>query len=378
MSIYADYNATTPVAPEVLDAMLPFFTEQAANPSASHRGASEPKKAVARARKQVADLLGAQASEIIFTAGGTESDNIALGGALPFMADADRAQTILVGAIEHPAILEQIPHLKERGYTVKKIGVTSDGSINRESYAKLLEEHDVALVSLMWANNETGVIYPIDELAAMAHEAGALFHSDAVQAVGKIPVDVASVDLLSISSHKLCGPKGVGALYVKQGLRLNPISWGGGQEGGLRPGTINVPGIVGMGAACELAASHLDEYASRITPLRDEIEAAVVSAFPSATVNGADQPRLPNTSNIAFKNVESEMVLMALDKAGIYASAGSACSAADHQASHVLSAMRLPKQWLYGVLRLSISHLTSADEASDIAEAVVRSVKRFQ
>ncbi len=376
MTIYADCNATTPVAKEVLNGMLPFFSEVFANPSATHKAASKPKQAVAKARRQVANLIGAKPSEIIFTSGGTESDNMALGGAVPYMAN-NPSDTILVSAVEHPAILEQIPNLKQRGYQVKIIPVQPDGSINLKSYSQMLQEYNVLLVSVMWANNETGVIYPIEQLAKLAHDAGALLHTDAVQAVGKVVVEVSNVDLLSLSSHKIYGPKGIGALYVKQGLRLNPISWGGGQEAGIRSGTLNVAGIVGLGIASQMAGDNLEKNNKYILQLRALIETQLTSAFPTALVNGASQERLPNTINIAFKNLESEMLLMFLDKAGIYVSAGSACSSADHKASHVLSAMKLPKQWLYGVLRISLSYFNTQEDINHIVETIIASVKKL-
>lgn len=374
--IYFDNNATTMVLPEVFNAMAPYFTENYGNASSMHHFGGLNKKAIENARRNVAALLNAMPAEIIFTSGGTESDSSAIYSALRVYP---AKKHIITSAVEHPAVLEVFKKLSKEGYNVDFIGVDSDGRFNMEQYKSVLNE-DTALVSVMWANSETGTIFPVKEIAALAHKAGALFHTDAVQAVGKIPTDVKDIDadMLSCSSHKIHGPKGVGALYVKQGVRFMPFMVGGHQEKTRRAGTENVPALVGFGEAAKIAKETLWKYEAQVAPLRDKLENALLAAIPDSKVNGDKLNRLPNTSNISFGYVEGESILMMLDEHNICASSGSACTSGSLEPSHVLMAMGVPFQFAHGSIRFSLSKFNTEEEVEAIVKVLPPVIKRLR
>lgn len=372
MGIYLDNNATTRVDPAVLAEMLPFFTEVYGNPSSLHAYGATTGRRVEWAREQVAGLIGAaMTSEIVFTSGGTESDNAAI---LSALAARPERRTIVTSAVEHPAVLALCDHLEKDGYTVRRIGVDGQGRLDRAAYTAALDD-TVAVASIMWANNETGTLFPVAELAEEAKAAGALFHTDAVQAAGRVPVCLAgtAIDFLSLSAHKLHGPKGIGALYVRRGVRFTPLVRGGRQERGRRAGTENVPGIAGFGKAAELARTYLPGQAS-VAALRDRLEAAVLAAVPDCAIAGDRDHRLPNTLSLVFDGVEGEAILVRLDRAGIAASQGSACSAGGMAPSHVLSAMGMPPRLAQGAIRLSLSRETTAEDIARVAAELPRIV----
>lgn len=358
-AIYLDNNATTRVDQRVVEAMLPYFTEQFGNPSSMHTFGAKVGGTVKRGRERVQELLGAAHDhEIVFTSGGTESDNAALLSAL----EANPARTeIVTSVVEHPAILAMCEHLeKTRGTIIHYIGVDKQGRLDLEAYRKALSDK-VALVSIMWANNETGTINPVVELAGLAKDAGALFHTDAVQAAGKIPIDVKStaIDMLSLSGHKLHGPKGIGALYVKRGVRFKSIFKGGHQERGRRAGTENAPGIVGLGLAAEIAIAGMADDSARMARLRDRLEKGLLQRIGSCFVTGDPANRLPNTANVAFEFIEGEAILLLLNREGIAASSGSACTSGSLEPSHVMRAMGVPYTAAHGATRFSLSRETT-------------------
>lgn len=368
--VYLDNNATTRADPEVVAKMLPFFSQEFGNASSSHGFGVEVSGAVREARRSVQKLLGAAHDhEIVFTSGGTESDNAAI---MAGLAAHEGRDEIVTTAVEHPAILSLIEHLqKTRGLTAHLIGVDARGRIDLDAFRAALGPK-TAIVSAMWANNETGTLFPVDELSRLAHEAGALFHTDAVQAVGKIPMDLKAtqIDFLSLSAHKLHGPKGIGALYVRKGTKFNAFIRGGHQERTRRGGTENTPGIVGLGAAAELAGLRLQEDAAHIAALRDRLERGVTQRISGCRISGDVDNRLVNTSNIAFCDVEGEAVLTHLDRAGIAASTGSACTAGSTEPSHVLRAMRVPEEALHGAIRFSFSRENTVEEVDDVLETL--------
>ncbi|WP_028137107.1 cysteine desulfurase NifS [Bradyrhizobium japonicum] len=358
--IYLDNNATTRTDPSVVAAMLPFFSEQFGNASSAHGFGSEVSQAVRDARRSVQSLIGAAFDhEIVFTSGGTESDNAAI---LSALAVQDGRDEIVTTAVEHPAVLSLVEDLARRGIRSHLIPVDGRGRLDIEAYRRALGPR-TAIASVMWANNETGTVFPVEFLAKMARSAGALFHTDAVQAVGRIPIDLSAteIDMLSISGHKLHGPKGIGALYVRKGTRFKPLIQGGPQERRRRAGTENVPGIVGLGRAAELAAMQLEQARTAIAALRDRMEQAIVQ-LGHCMVLGDVKSRLPNTSNIAFERVEGEAILHHLNRAGIAASLGSACASGSMEPSHVLRAMNVPPQALRGAIRFSLSRETTEDD----------------
>lgn len=366
--IYLDNNATTRTDPEVLAAMLPYFTEQFGNASSTHAFGTEVGGALKQARQHLQRLLGtAFDHEIIFTSGGTESDNSAILSALETQTERDE---IITTTVEHPAILALVAHLeKTRGTKVHYIRVDGRGRLDIESYKAALGPR-TAIASVMWANNETGTLFPVAELAALAHAAGALFHTDAVQAVGKIPIDLKAteIDMLSLSGHKLHGPKGIGALYVRKGVKFKPLIRGGHQERGRRGGTENAPAIIGLGKAAELAASHMDEERTRVGALRDRLERGLLQQIGHCFVTGDEQNRLPNTSNIAFEYIDGEAILHHMNREGIAASSGSACTSGSTEPSHVLRAMDIPHTALHGAIRLSFSRENSDGEVDRVLE----------
>lgn len=365
-TVYLDNNATTQVAPEVLEAMLPYFHDFYGNPSSMHTFGGQVGAKIREAREQVAALLGARPDEIVFTSCGTESDNAAIRSAL--LAQPAKRH-IVTSRVEHPAVRSLCADLAGRGYQVTEMAVDSEGRLDLEEYSRMLTP-DTAVVSLMWANNETGVLFPIEEAARMAHERGILFHTDAVQAVGKIPINLSqtSIDLLSLSGHKLHAPKGIGVLYVRKGTKFSPFLIGGHQEKGRRGGTENTPSIIGLGKACELAAKNMDVENTRVKRLRDRLETELLRTIPNSRVNGDRQNRLPNTSNISFEFVEGEAILLLLDEFRICASSGSACTSGSLQPSHVLRAMGVPFTMAHGSIRFSLSIYNTDEEIAFVIE----------
>ncbi len=376
MKVYLDNNATTKIAPEVLDAMLPFLTERFGNPSSFHSFGSDINEDIEAAREKVANLLGAASEEIIFTSGGTESDNMAILGAV---AINPLKPGFLTCRVEHPAVLETAEYLKIRGHPVGISDVNSDGTLNMTSFSDLISSQ-TGLVSIMMANNETGVIMPVAEIAGIAHSAGALFHTDAVQAVGKIPVDVKSmgIDMLSISAHKLHGPKGTGAVFIKKGIEVHPFMLGGHQEGGMRAGTCNSAGIVGLGVAAELAVRHLSEEAHRTADLLEKLENGILENCPGAVIAGANADRLPNTATVMFRGVESEAVMTILDMEGICVSSGSACSTGEESPSYVLEAMGITAVDANTALRFSLSRYTCEREIDFVLEVLPPIIRKLR
>jgi cysteine desulfurase len=375
--IYFDNNATTRVLPEVFEAMAPYYAELYGNPSSIHRFGSQVSERLSQARAQVAGLIGAaDPVEVIFTSCGTEGDNAAIRGLLEMRPEK---RQIITTQVEHPAILGLCQHLEKKGYRVTWLGVDQDGMLDPDELREALTD-ETALVSIMFANNETGVIFPIEQIGEIVKSKGVPFHVDAVQAAGKLPLDVKNspVDLMTVSAHKFHGPKGVGALYVRRGMTFPPFIVGGHQERGRRAGTENVAGIVGMGKAAELAVKNQKDDSVRIRALRDQLEDSLLESCPTARVNGAKVKRLPNTLNISFRYLEGESILVLLDQHGICASTGSACTAGSSEPSHVLRAMRTPADWLQGAVRFSLSRLNTEDEVRFINEKMPSIVKRLE
>ncbi|MCR5562151.1 MAG: cysteine desulfurase NifS [Desulfovibrio sp.] len=359
-TIYLDNNATTAIASEVREAMMPYLGELYGNPSSMHTFGGQVAHAVAEAREQIAALLGAQPEEIIFTSCGSESDNTAIWSALQTQPEK---RHIVTTALEHPAVLNVAQFWERQGYRVTRIGVDDKGRLDQDAYANSLTE-DTAIVSVMFANNETGNVHPIGKMAEMAKEKGIVFHTDAVQAVGKVDIDLSkiSVDMLSLSGHKLHAPKGIGVLYVRKGVRFRAFMRGGHQERGRRAGTENVPYIVGLGVAAKLAAEGFAAERSQVGALRDRLQKGLLDAIPDCRVNGDIENRLPNTANISFKNVEGEAILLMLDQLGICASSGSACTSGSLEPSHVLRAMGVPFNYAHGSIRFSLSRYNTEEE----------------
>ncbi len=374
--IYVDNNATTMVAPEVVEAMAPFFSSFYGNASSMHSFGGQIKKYVDEARAKVASLIHADPAEIIFTSCGTESDNAAIRGILTAQPDK---RHIITSRVEHPAVKNLFHHLGENGYRVSEISVDRLGRIDLDELREKLD-HETALVSIMWANNETGVVFPIQEIAELVKSRGAYFHTDAVQAAGKVEIDVQKtpVDLLSISGHKLHAPKGIGVLYLRKGVHCVPFMLGGHQEAGRRAGTENVPYIVGLGRACELAHQFMAAEQREVARLRDLLEAELTQKAIDATVNGDIKRRLPNTANISFKYIEGESILMLLSEIGIAASSGSACTSGSLEPSHVLRAMGIPFTRVHGSVRFSLSRYNTEDEMHTIVQHMLRIEKRLR
>ena len=352
--IYLDHNATTPLHPTVIDRMTATLREEFGNPSSVHHFGQRAKAAVDDARAAVAALIGADPSEVVITGGGTEGDNFAIRGVAEAMEPAGRRH-LIASAIEHEAVLNTLKALARRGWKTTLLPVDKSGIVSPDALRPALTD-DTALVSIMHANNEIGTMQPIAELARLAHTCGAQFHTDAVQTVGKLPIDVRTlgVDVLSISAHKFYGPKGVGATWIRRGLRLLPLMTGGKQERNRRAGTENVAGIVGMGAAAQVARGWMADEAARLSALRDRLEESILRAVPGTAVNGARTPRVPNTTNISFDRVEAESLLIALDLDGIAVSTGSACSSGTLEPSHVLKAMGFPPHRTQNSIRFSL------------------------
>jgi cysteine desulfurase len=376
--IYLDHNATTPVAPEVADRMDRALRELWGNASSVHHFGQQAKAAVDDARGQVATLIGGEASEVIFTAGGTESDNFAIRGAAEAL-EATGRRHLIASAIEHEAVLNTVKALSRRGWRVTLLPVDHTGVVHPDVLRERITD-DTAIVSVMHANNEIGTIQPIQELATIAKAHGALMHTDAVQTAGKIAIDVKTlgVDLVSISAHKLYGPKGIGAMWLRKGVRLLPFVTGGRQERNRRAGTENVPGIVGLGAAADLALRKMQDDGERLGRLRDRLEAGLLSAVPGAERNGAAEPRVPNTSNISFERIEAESLLIGLDLEGIAVSSGSACSSGTLEPSHVLKAMGLPHARTLSSIRFSLGAANTEADVDRVIRALPPLVEKLR
>jgi cysteine desulfurase len=378
MRVYFDYNATTPLSPEVLDALIGTSRDIFGNASSVHHFGQQAKAALDQSRSALAALLNADPSEIIFTGGGTESDNFAIRGAADALEPSGRRH-LVASAIEHEAVLNTLKALSRRGWQTTLIPLTASGIVDPERVRAAVTD-DTALVSVMHANNEIGTIQPIAEIAALAHERGALMHTDAVQSAGKIPVDVRAlgVDLLSLSAHKFNGPKGAGVLWVKRGTRMQPILTGGKHERSRRAGTENVPGIAGMGVAAAQARAKIAAEGMRVGALRDRLEAGILREVPGTQVNGSREHRVPNTTNISFDHVEAESLLIALDLEGIAVSTGSACSSGTLEPSHVLRAMGLPAPRTQSSLRFSLGLFSTDAEVDRVIEALPRLVEKLR
>ncbi len=367
--IYMDNNATTRVAPEVVDAMMPFLTDCYGNPSSMHTFGGQVGRAIDEARESIAALIGADPEEIVFTSCGTESDSTAI---LSGLHTSPEKRHVVTTRVEHPAVknlCENLDNLTGHKHRVTRLHVESDGTLDLDEYRESLGE-DTSIVSVMWANNETGVTFPVEEMAAIARERDILFHTDAVQAVGKIPIDLRNntVDFLSISGHKLHAPKGIGVLYVRKGTPFIPFLHGGHQESGRRGGTENVASIVGLGRACRLAAETMDEENSRVRQLRDRLEAGLLEAIPRSMLNGHKTDRLPNTTNISFEFVEGEAILLHMNQLNICASSGSACTSGSLEPSHVLRAMGVPFTAAHGSIRFSLSIYNTEEEVDFVVD----------
>ena len=375
--IYFDNNATTRLAPEALEAMQPYLTDLYGNASSIHRFGSQVARKIQEAREQVAALLGAaDPVEIVFTSCGTEGDNAAIRGILESRPDK---RHIVTTQVEHPAVLGLCQHLEKKGYRVTWLRVDGEGTLDLEGLRDSLGD-DTALVSIMYANNETGVVFPIDSIGEIVKARGVPFHVDAVQAAGKVPLDLkkSPVDLLTVSAHKFHGPKGTGALYVRRGITFRPFVVGGHQERNRRAGTENVAGIVGMGRAAELALEHLAVDEPRVRGLRDQLERSLLESCPDSRVNGHGGKRLPNTLNLSFKFLEGEAILVLLDQYGICASTGSACTAGSVEPSHVLRAMGVPPDWIQGAVRFSLSRYNTEEEVRFVNQKVPLIVQRLR
>ncbi len=373
--IYLDNNATTQIDEEVLAAMLPYLTLYYGNPSSMHTFGGQVGLAVKTAREQVASLLGAEASEIVFTSCGTEGDNAAIRAALSAQPNK---RHIITSQVEHPAVLNLCKNLERQGYTVTYLSVDNQGQLDLSEVEASLTGN-TALVTIMYANNETGVIFPIEQVGQLAKEYGAIFHVDAVQVVGKLPLNMqeSTIDMLTLSGHKIHAPKGIGALYVRRGTRFRPLLIGGHQERGRRGGTENVPGIVALGKAAELAESHLIMGTGE-RELRDYLEQTILATIPDTVLNGHAVQRLPNTSNIGFKFIEGEAILLSLNQYGICASSGSACTSGSLEPSHVLRAMGLPYSVLHGSIRFSLSRFTTQDQIQKVLEVLPEIIDRLR
>jgi cysteine desulfurase len=374
--LYFDNNATTRVAPEVVESMLPYFTEYYGNPSSMHTFGGTVGRRISEARAKLAGLLGASPDEIVFTSCGTESDSTAITAALRSNPDKKH---IITSRVEHPAIKNLCEFLSKTGYRVTFVPVDAKGRLDTDYLMHHLTD-DTAIASFMWANNETGVIFPIDEIAGLLSERDIIFHTDAVQAVGKIPIDVKKtrIDMLSLSGHKLHAPKGIGALYVRKGTKFSPFLIGGHQEKGRRGGTENVASIIGLGRASDFVADHMAEENTRVKFLRDKLETRLVQKIPNVFVNGDTDNRLPNTSSIAFEFVEGESILLMMNEFGICASSGSACTSGSLEPSHVLRAMGVPFTAAHGTIRFSLSIYNTEPEVDLIVEKLPPIIERLR
>jgi len=375
-NVYLDNNATTQLAPEVLEEMTPYLTNLYGNASSMHTFGGQIGRKIIEAREKAAQLLGCSPEELIFTSGGTESDNLAIHSALELNPDK---RHIITSRVEHPAVRAVCRYYQRKGYRLTEVAVDTRGQLDLEQLIGALDEK-TAMVSIMFANNETGVIYPIDKIARIVKSKGVLFHTDAVQAVGKIPLNLAAtpIDMLSLSGHKLHGPKGIGMLYVRRGTPMAPMFYGGHQEHSRRPGTENVPGIVGLGKACELAMEHVEKENIYVRELRDRLETNLLQNCPNTRVNGDTICRLPNTTNISFEYIEGEAILLLLDQLGIAASSGSACTSGSLEPSHVLRAMGVPFTAVHGSIRFSLSRYNTQQEIDYVIRELPAVISRLR
>lgn len=374
-NVYLDNNATTAVAPEVVEAMMPFFTTYWGNPSSMHFFGGQVGRFVDEAREKVAVFMGADPSEIVFTSCGTESDNMAIRGAAEVMG---RTAHVVTTRVEHPAVLGPCRYLREQGHELVEVGVDGAGHLDMAELSAALK-HGPAVVSVMWANNETGVVFPVAEIAAMVKQYGGVMHTDAVQVAGKMPIDARRlpVDMLSISGHKLHAPKGIGALYVRKGTKLRTFLIGGHQENGRRAGTENVPYIVALGRACELATAHMQDEV-RVAALRDRLEKGLLASCPDVRINGDPATRLPNTTNLSFQYIEGEAILYHLSDLGVAASSGSACTSGSLEPSHVIRAMGVPFTAAHGSIRFSLSRYNTEADVDHVLEHMPAIVKKLR
>jgi cysteine desulfurase len=374
--VYLDNNATTKTAPEVVDIMLPYFTELYGNPSSMHSFGGQVAKQVQQAREQVAEIIGADPMEIVFTSCGTESDNAAIWATLNSYPQKNH---IITTRVEHPAVGNLTTYLSKKGYKVTTLPVDREGRLDLDHLSSAISE-ETALVSIMWANNETGVLFPTEKIAQMVKSRGVVFHTDAVQAVGKLPIDLSKVpvDLLSFSGHKLHAPKGIGVLYIRKGTRFTPFMIGGHQERGRRGGTENVPYIIGLGKACELAKKNLNLENDRVSALRDRLEQGIMKTVPKCLINGHPEERLGNTLSISFEYVEGESILLLLSNLGICASSGSACTSGSLEPSHVLRAMGVPFTAAHGSIRFSLSTYNTEEEIDYVLENIPPIISRLR
>jgi cysteine desulfurase len=378
--VFMDHASTSPVDEEVVQTMLPFYTKYYGNPSSIHSYGAKAKEGVDQARSQVAHLLGGRADNIIFTAGGTEADNIAIKGVAYLHKNqrTSKGPHIITSAVEHPAVLETCKHLEAQGFKVEYLPVDKYGLVDLDILQELISKQTF-LISIMFANNEVGTIQPVEEIGKLAHDHNILFQTDAVQAVSKVPIDVEKmhIDLLALSAHKMYGPKGIGALYLREGVKLQPILHGGGHEKGLRSSTLNVPGIVGLGKACDLAEKRMDTDTRRMILLRDKLIENVLQ-IESSYLNGHPRKRLCNNAHFRFTGIEGESILLALNEKGIAASTGSACSSKKLQASHVLTALGLKPEEVHGSIRLSLGRKTTGDEISYVSNVTEQIVEKLR
>ncbi|MFC4768570.1 cysteine desulfurase NifS [Effusibacillus consociatus] len=376
-TVYLDHAATTPVRPEVIDVMVNVLTEAFGNPSSGHQFGRPVRKLIEQARQQTAQAINARPQEVFFTSGGTEADNLAILGAA--RANANRGKHLITNTIEHHAVLDAFSHLKREGFEVTVLPVDEYGFVSIETFLKALRE-DTVLVSIMHANNEIGTINPIAEIGCICREQGILFHTDAVQSVGKIPVDVQAlnVDLLTLTGHKIYGPKGVGALYVRGGVQIAPLVHGGGQEKAIRPGTENVTGIVALGKALEVAVEELEEESKRLAGLRDNLIQGVMDGIPNSRLNGHPTERLPHNVNFSFPGLDGQMLIQQLERKGIAASAGSACTSDSVEPSHVLRGIGLERGTALGSVRLSLGKSTTEEDIDYVIAQLKESVALLQ
>ncbi len=377
MKVYLDNNATTRVDDKVLEAMLPYFGEVYGNPSSMHGFGQESNKAMEEARKTIADILGVEASELVFTASGTESDNMAIRGVA--RAYKRRGNHIITSCIEHPAVRNTCKDLEKEGYEVTYLSVDENGLVDLEELKAAIKRETI-LITVMHANNEIGTIQPIEEIAKIANEKKIVFHTDAVQSAGKLklrPKEM-GIDLLTISGHKFYGPKGMGLLYIKQGIRLGKVITGGGQERKRRPGTSDVPGIVGMATALKAAVAHQEEECRRLSELRDYFEEEIQKRIPEIIINAKGAPRLPGTSSVTFKYLEGESILLSLNYKGIAVSSGSACSSDELQASHVLLGIGIPVEFAHGTIRFSLGKYNTKEEIDYVLAELPPIIERLR
>ena len=376
-NVYLDYSATTPVKDEVLQEMIPYFTEKFGNPSSLYDKGLESKAAVTHAREQVAALIGAQPREVFFTAGGTESDNWVVFGAADKLKE--KGNHIITTKVEHHAMLHSCQSLEKHGYEVTYLDINKDGLVSPQDLEDAITDRTI-LVSIMMVNNEIGTVQPIKELAAVAKKHGILFHTDAVQALGNVPIDVKEmgIDLMSLSSHKIYGPKGSGALYIRRGVQISNYLHGGAQESKRRAGTENLTGIVGFGKAAELAKEHFEEHVAHCSSLRNHLVERVLAEIPNTFVNGTMEHRHPGNANITFEYIEGEAILLLLNQAGISVSTGSACSSASLEPSHVLSALGVPVEMIHGTVRFTIGDMTTLEDVDYTVDTLKQVVGRLR